>query len=88
MHEQALPFELCWIFPYILIQLEWDCPVLYIKGSQVTFLNYNVFLSLQVVLILANSEDLDEMPRFAAFHLGLTVCQSTRLGVSSIQRVN
>ena len=35
------------------------------------FLNYDVFLSLKVVLILANSADTDEMKHYAAFHLGL-----------------
>ena len=35
------------------------------------FLNYDVFLSLKVVLILANSKDPDEMQHTAAFHLGL-----------------
>ena len=35
------------------------------------FLNYDVFLSLKVVLILANSADSDEMQHYASFHLGL-----------------
>ena len=35
------------------------------------FLNYDVFLSLKIVLILANSADPDEMQYYAAFHLGL-----------------
>ena len=30
-----------------------------------------VFLSLMIVFILANSADPDEMPHYAAFHLGL-----------------
>ena len=34
-------------------------------------LNYDVFLSMRVVLILANSADPDEMQHYAAFHLGL-----------------
>ena len=38
--------------------------------SQVFFLNYDVFLSLTVVLILENSVDPDEMQHYAAFHLG------------------
>ena len=33
--------------------------------------NYHVFLSLNVVLILAISVDPDEMQHYAAFHLGL-----------------
>ena len=35
------------------------------------FLNYDVFLSLRVVLTLANSADPDEMQLYAAFYLGL-----------------
>ena len=35
------------------------------------FLKYDVFLSLKVVLILANSALPDEMQHYAAFHLGL-----------------
>ena len=39
-----------------------------------------------------NSVDPDEMPHYAAFHLGLhwvyTVCVSTPLEASSIQRIN
>ena len=46
-------------------------PILYFKGAQVKVLNYDVFLSLKVVLILANSADPDEMQHYAAFHLGL-----------------
>ena len=44
---------------------------MYFKGSEVAFLNYDIFLSLKVVLILANSADPDEMQHNAAFHLGL-----------------
>ena len=46
---------------------------MYFKGSQVEFskLLYGVFLSLNVVLIIANCVDSDEMQRNAAFHLGL-----------------
>ena len=35
------------------------------------FLYYDVFISLKVVLMLANSADPDEMQHYAAFHLGL-----------------
>ena len=34
-------------------------------------INHGVFLSLKVVLILANTADPDEMQHYAAFHLGL-----------------
>ena len=54
--------------------------IVYFKGSQVNFSKYDVFLSLKVVLILANSADPD-------FIWVFTVCQHTFQGVSSIQRV-
>ena len=44
---------------------------MYIKWSQVAFLNYDVFVPLKVVLIFANSADPDEMQHHAAFHLGV-----------------
>ena len=37
--------------------------------------------------VLANSADPDEMPPYAAFHLGLHCLQSTGLGVSAPQRL-
>ena len=39
------------------------------------FLNYDLFISLKVVLILSNSEDPDEMQHYAAFHPGLHCLQ-------------
>ena len=44
---------------------------MYFKGSKVEFLNNEVLLSLKVVLILANSEDPEEMQHFI---LVFTVC--------------
>ena len=43
------------------------------KGLQVNILilKKDVFLSLKIVSILANSAHPDEMPPYAAFHLGL-----------------
>ena len=47
-------------------------PILYFKGSHVDFfLNNDVFLSLNVVLILLNSADPHEIQLYAAFHMGL-----------------
>ena len=46
-------------------------PIVHFKGSLVEYPKYNVFLSLNVVLILANSADPDEMQHYAAFLLGL-----------------
>ena len=44
---------------------------MYFKESKVEFLNNDVFLSLKVVVISANSADPNEMQHYAAFHLGL-----------------
>ena len=41
------------------------------RGCQRYFPWNDVFLSLKIVFILANSADPDEMPHYAAFHLGL-----------------
>ena len=54
-------------------------------GSRLYCTDYDVFLSLDVVLILANSADPNEMQHYAAFHLGLHCRQSICLGISSIQ---
>ena len=41
------------------------------RGDRLEFPNKIVFHSLKIVFVLANSVDLDEMPHYAAFHLGL-----------------
>ena len=41
------------------------------RGYRHNFLNYDSFLSLNLVLILAHSADTDEMQHDAAFHLCL-----------------
>ena len=54
------------------MQLVWDFPLCTFKESQVEFsLNYDVFLSLEVVLTLAIRADPDEMQHCAASHQGL-----------------
>ena len=58
-------------FPIHIDTICMGLPIVYLKGSQVEFLNYDVFLSLKVILTFANSADQDEMQRKAAFHLGL-----------------
>ena len=55
--------------------------ILYFKGSQIEISKKNVFLSLKIVFKLANSADPDEMPHYAAFHLGFH-CKSIHSGVS------
>ena len=44
---------------------------MHLNGSQVKVSKLSVFLSLKVILILANSADPDGMQHYAAFHLGL-----------------
>ena len=56
-------------FPIHIVTIRMWLPSLYCYGSQEEVLNYGVFLSLKVVLILANSADIDEMQHYAAFHL-------------------
>ena len=45
--------------------------IVYIEGSQVIISKNIEFLSLKIDFVLANSADPDEMPHYAAFHLGL-----------------
>ena len=81
-------------FPLQIDIIGMGLPIVHFKGSQAV-LNYDVFLSLKAVFILANSADPDEMQHHATFHLGLRCFQKYQfrqlnLGVSSmyIQRVN
>ena len=41
------------------------------RGNRLLFLKKNVYLSLNIVFVQANSVDPDTMPHDAAFHLGL-----------------
>ena len=52
-------------------QYVWDCILPTLRDHRENALNYDGFLSLKVVLILANSADPDEMQHYATFHLGL-----------------
>ena len=47
-------------FPIHIHKISMGLPILYLKKSQEMFLNYGVILSLNVVLILANSTDPDQ----------------------------
>ena len=58
-----------------------------LRGHRSNFLNYDVFMSLKNVFNLANSAYPDEMPHFAACHLGFH-CQSTCLQASRMKMVN
>ena len=56
---------------------------MYFKGTQVRFFPkyIYIYMSLNVVLILANSADLDGMQHYAAFYLGLHFVKITHLVV-------
>ena len=62
-------------------------PNIYFKWSLVEFFNFDVFLSLKVILILINSTDPDELPYFRsslfAFRIQILpymgVCRALRL---------
>ena len=74
-------------FPIHVDTICMGLPIVYFKGSRVAIYNY-VFLSLRLVLILANSADPNEMQHDAAFHLCPHCLPKYHLGVSSIQRVD
>ena len=59
---------------------------MHIKGRQVQTFELRCFQSLKIVFILTNSTDPDEMPHYAAFHLGLHCLQSTHLGEFSVYK--
>ena len=58
-------------FPIHIDTISMGLSIAYFKGSLVDFLNYNVFLSLMIVLVLENSAGPGEMQHYAAFHQGL-----------------
>ena len=47
------------------------CSYCILRGHRYKFLNFNKFLSLKVVFIIANSADPDEMLLYMAFYMGL-----------------
>ena len=56
------------------------------RGETGYFQNKSCISFPEIDLVLANSADPDEMPPYAAFHLGLHCLHSTRLEVSRPQR--
>ena len=52
-------------FPIHIDTTSVGLPIVYFKGHRLSFLNYDVFLSLKIVCILANSADPDEMQHYA-----------------------
>ena len=58
------------------------------RGHSLKFPNNYILLSMAIAFILANSVGPDEMPHFAAFHLGLCCLQKQPFRISSIQEAN
>ena len=58
-------------FSIKLHTIESGWPIVYIEVSQATIFKKILFHSLKINFVLANSADPDEMPHYAAFHLGL-----------------
>ena len=58
-------------FSIKVVQLSQDDPLYILRGHRLRFPKTIVFLSLNINFVIANSADLDEMPHYAAFHLGL-----------------
>ena len=76
-----------WFFPCISTQQVRDHLYCTFIRRRLKFLNYDVFLSLYVVLILANSADPNELQHNAAFHLGRHCLPKYLFRGFSIQRV-
>ena len=60
---------------------------MHISDCQVTIFKYCSLLSEDLSFTFTNSVDPDKMQYNAAFHLLFSVCKSTNLGVSRIQRI-
>ena len=56
-------------YPEILQTL--DGPLYILRAHRLEFPDKIVFLTLKIIFVLAKSVDPDEMPHYAAFHLGL-----------------
>ena len=65
-------------FPIHIDTIKMRLTIVFFKGLQVDFLNYDVFLSLKFVLILANSVDPDKTQLYAVFHMGVHCLLRTR----------
>ena len=61
-------------YPIYIDAISMELSILYFKALSVKISINNVFLSLS---ILASITDAEEMPCYAAFHMGLHFCQST-----------
>ena len=58
-------------FPIQINTIGEGLSIIYFMGSHVEISKLEVLQSFKIVLVVANSADPDEMPHYAAFHLGL-----------------
>ena len=61
--------------------------IVYIEGSPVLIFFLNVLISLKIDFVFANSANPDEMPHYAAFHLGLHCLPKHPIRITDLQRV-
>ena len=54
-----------------MTQLVWNCPFSILRHRQSNFLYNDVYMTLKIIFIIANSSDSDETRPYAAFHLSL-----------------
>ena len=78
--DVCVPIE----FPIKFDTVKSGWSIVYIEGSQVISSQKNIFHSLKIDFVLANSTDPDKMLHLIRF---FTVCQSTHFGVSGLQKV-
>ena len=57
-------------FPIHIDSISIDLSILYLWGSKIEILHFNIFLSMKIYFILANSADPDKMSYYVAFHMG------------------
>ena len=76
-------------FPIHIDTISMGLPIVSLKGSQVEFSNLDLYLSLKVILIVANSADRGEMQHYPAFHLASLFAKVLVKGFPfiSVQRV-
>ena len=70
------------------MKLGWNCPLSILRGHRSEFPNYDIFLSLKIVLTKAKTVDQMKCHLMWHFIWVFTFCQIIRLWVSRIQRVN
>ena len=64
-------------FPIHIDSISIGLPIVYFRVHRQNFLN-QIFLPLNVILVLANCAVPDEMQQYAAFHLGLHCFQALK----------